>query len=152
MQLSSTARSNILKGALFNALLNAIINGAISWSSSQGKSSINLTVDAISTTEYTAFSGAISTATVLAFLLSIIAYFTIKLEKKPPFFPQALLISLRNGFLTLAVLATLAILLQRYLGSIPVGPGVAASFTALFSGITAGYVTYITHMELAQKA
>jgi hypothetical protein len=152
MKLTPIALQNIRKGALFNGILNAIINGAIAWSAGQGMNSINLTVDAISTQEHTALSSAITTAVSLALILSIIGYFTIKLEHKPPFFPKALVLTLKNSLYTLGILVTLAIFIQRYFGSIPVNPGIAALITALVAGVTAGWVTYITHVELVRSA
>lgn len=88
----------------------------------RGKTEIYLTVDAISNKEHTVLGGAVVLATSLAAILTLIGYFTFKSEHKPPFYPEALLLTLRNAFFAFGVMVTLSIIVQRTEGSVLVSP------------------------------
>jgi putative flippase GtrA len=105
-------------------------------------------VDSITTTEHTVFSGAVILAVTLAFILSSIAYFTVKDSSKPPYFPKVFLLALKHSVYAFGLVALAGMLLQRYAGSIEVSPIVAATIAGLIAGIVAGIVDYETKMQL----
>jgi putative flippase GtrA len=125
-----------------------VINGVIAWFGVRHAESILLTDNQISSTEHTVFAGAVVTAISLAFILSSIAYFTWKIPGKPSYFPKVLLTCLRHTIFTFGLVVALAILIQRYAGSVPVSPFMAALITGIIAGVTAGMVTYLTQAEL----
>jgi hypothetical protein len=143
-----THSSDIGKAALFSGVLNAIINGIINWFQVKGKTELFLTVDSISTKEHTVLGGAVILATVLAIILTSIGYFTFKASDKPPYYPKAFYLTLKNAFFTFGILTTLSILLQRFAGSIPVTPLTAAIIVAIIAGLVAGTIDYMTKKEL----
>jgi hypothetical protein len=142
------SRQEMTKGAIINGLINMVINGLIAWFGVRHADAVLLTDNQISSTEHTVFSGAVMTAISLAFILSSIAYFTWKIPGKPAYFPKVFLICLRHSIFTFGLVVALAILIQRYAGSVPVSPFMAALITGLIAGITAGTVTYLTQAEL----
>ena len=137
-----------MNGALMNGVINMVINGAISWFGVRGLESVLLTDNQISSTEHTVFSGAVVTAVSLAFILSSIAYFTWKLPGKPAYFPKVFWISFRHAIFSFGLVVALAVLIQRFAGSVPVGPFTAALLTGMIAGTTGGIVTYLTQTEL----
>lgn len=144
----TTNKEHLLKGALMSGVLNAIINGAINWFQVKGKTELYLTVDAITNTEHTVLGGAVMLAASLAAILTLISYFTLKSNDKPPFFPKALLLTLRNAFFAFGVMVTISILIQRNAGSIAVAPMTGVVIVGLVAGIVAGVVDYMTKKEL----
>jgi peptidoglycan/LPS O-acetylase OafA/YrhL len=144
----TTNKEHLLKGALMSGVLNAIINGAINWFQVKGKTELYLTVDAITNTEHTVLGGAVMLAASLAAILTLISYFTLKSNDKPPFFPKALLLTLRNTFFAFGVMVTISILIQRNAGSIAVAPMTGVVIVGLVAGIVAGVVDYMTKKEL----
>ena len=77
------------------------------------RKAIYLTVDSISTTEHTVFSGAVVLAVSLAFILTSITYFTLKVPGKPAYFPKVFLLALKNAVFAFGLVTIAGILLQR---------------------------------------
>jgi len=144
----TTSKEHLLKGALMGGIINAIINGVINWFQVKGKTELYLTVDAITNTEHTVLGGAVILAASLAAILTIISYFTVKSPNKPPFYPRALLITLKNTFFAFGVMVTISILIQRIAGSIVVTPFTGVVIVGLVAGVVAGLVDYMTKKEL----
>jgi O-antigen/teichoic acid export membrane protein len=144
----TTSKEHLMKGALMGGIINAIINGAINWFQVKGKTELYLTVDAITNTEHTVLGGAVILAASLAAILTIISYFTVKSPDKPPFFPKALLLTLKNTFFAFGVMVTISILIQRIAGSIAVTPLTGVVIVGLVAGVVAGVVDYMTKKEL----
>jgi O-antigen/teichoic acid export membrane protein len=133
---------------LVGGFINAVINGAINWFQVKGKTELFLTVDTISNKEHTVLGGAVILAASLAAILTLISYFTVKSPKKPPFYPKALLLTLRNAFFAFGVLVTISIVIQRVAGSIAVSPITGVLIVAVVAGVVAGVVDYMTKKEL----
>lgn len=141
-------RQDIAKGAGINFVINALINGVINWFQLDKSKSHFLTVDSITTTEHTVFSGAVVLAVSLAFILSSIAYVTVKDPAKPPYFPNVFRLALKHSVYAFGLVALAGMLLQRLAGSIEVSPIAAATVAGLIAGIVAGIVDYETKMQL----
>jgi hypothetical protein len=138
----------VVKGAWINFAINAVINGVINWFQLDKTKNHFLTVDSITTTEHTVFSGAVILAVTLAIILSSIAFFTVKDSAKPPYFPKVFLLALKHSVYAFGLVALAGMLLQRYAGSIDVSPFAAAGIAGLIAGIVAGIVDYETKMQL----
>lgn len=141
-------KQEIIKGAFVGGAINAIINGAINWFQLDKSKTHYLTVDSISTTEHTVFSGAVVLAVSLAFILSSIAYFTVKDPGKPPYFPKVFLLALKHSVYAFGLVALAGLLIQRMAGSIEVSSIAAAIIAGLIAGIVGGIVDYETKMQL----
>jgi O-antigen/teichoic acid export membrane protein len=114
----------------------------------KGKTELYLSVDAITNTEHTVLGGAVVLAASLAAILTLISYFTVKSPNKPPFYPKALLLTLKNTFFAFGVMVTISILIQRFAGSIVVTPFTGVVIVGLVAGVVAGVVDYMTKKEL----
>jgi hypothetical protein len=141
-------QQDIAKGAAINGVINALINGLINWFQLDKNKNHFLTVDSISSTEHTVFSGAVVVAVALAFILSSIAYFTVKDPVKPPYFPKVFLLAIKHSTYAFGLVALCGLLLQRSVGSISVQSMTAAVLTGLIAGFVAGIVDYETKMQL----
>ena len=144
----TTKKEDLMKGALVGGFINAVINGAINWFQVKGQTELFLTVDAISNKEHTVLGGAVVLAVSLAAILTLISYFTVKSPQKPPFYPKALMLTLRNTFFAFGVMVSISIVIQRAAGSIAVSPITGVLIVALVAGVVAGVVDYMTKKEL----
>jgi hypothetical protein len=141
-------QDHLIKGAIANAVINGIINGAIYWFQVKGSDSVFLTDNLIQSDKHTVFSGAVVLATSLAFIISSIAYFTVKKEGKPPYFPKVFLLAVKNAAFAFGIVTIIGILIQRYMGSIEVSTTVATIITGLIAGVVGGIVDYMTKKAL----
>lgn len=141
-------QTTILRGALASGIINAIINGTINWFQLDTTSTIKLSTDIISSEEHTVFSGAVVLGTSLAFILTSITYFTLKIKNKPKFFPKVFLLALHHSVFFFGLIAIFAILFQRIFGSIAVSAEQAALVTGCIAGLAAGGVDYMTKIRL----
>lgn len=140
--------SDLFKGALIGGAINAVINGLINWFQVKGKTDLFLTVDAITNTEHTVLGGAVMLATSLAAILTLIGYFTLKSKNKPPFYPKALGLTLRNTFFAFGLMVTIGVLVQRIFGSVEVTPITSVILVGIIAGFVAGIIDYMTKKEL----
>ncbi len=140
----------LLKGSLLTALINACMNGTINWFSVRDLVEIPLTHDLISTEADTVFSGVVSLATSLAFILTTISFLTFKIPNKPRYFPKVFFLALRNSFFVFGVVVAIAILVQRMAGTVMITPIESALVSGVFAGIVGGTVDYLTKKELIE--
>jgi hypothetical protein len=139
----SPDRSPILKGALVSGAINGVINGAIQWYLLADHAPLPLTVDGITNDQQTVFGEAVPLAVSLAMIPTIVAYTTLK-PPKPPFYPTFLWMTVKHGFFALGVAVTLAVLWQRFFGSITVSLPTAVVILTLVAGAAATIVNYLT--------
>lgn len=141
--MDTQTKSKLLKGAVLTGVINAVINGGIQYFFLKGHDSIPISVDSITNTEETVLGTAVVLAITLAMILTLVAYFGIK-EQKKPFFPTALWLTVKHGFFTFGVLTSLAVLWQKYAGSIDVSLITALILIGLIAGVVSGVVNYLT--------
>ena len=144
-------KQEIIKGAEINFVINALINGTINWFQLDKSKNHFLTADSITTSEHTVFSGAVALSVTLAFILSSVAYFTMKDPAKPPYFPKIFLLALKHSIYAFGLVALTGMLLQRYVGSIEVSPLEAATTAGLIAGIVAGLVDFESKKHLYSR-
>lgn len=138
----------LLKGSLLTGSINACMNGTINWFSVRKLVEIPLSHDLISTKADTVFSGVVSLATSLAFILTTISFLTFKIPNKPRYFPKVFFLALRNSFFVFGVVVAVAILVQRMAGTVMMTPIESALLSGVFAGIVGGTVDYLTKKEL----
>ena len=76
-------------------------------------------------------------------ILTVVGYFTIK-EPKVSFFPNAFLSVLKHGFFTFGVITSLAVLWQKYMGTVEVPLLTALVIIGIIAGIVSAVVNYLT--------
>lgn len=138
----------LIRGSILTGIINALINGIINWFQVKGEALVRITVDSISNNEHTVMGGAVMLALILSVIIASIAWLTTKAAGKPRFFPVALLLILKNALFLFGLFITLAILWQRFAGSMEVTPAIAAALTGVFAGLVAGVTDYLTKKEL----
>jgi hypothetical protein len=141
-------KAQILMGAWASGIINAFINGLINWFTMDKSRPLFLTQDRISSQMHTVFSSAVPLAVSLAFILSSIAFFTIKQQGKPPYFPKVFLMALKHSIYAFGVVTILALILQRFAGQVEVSYASGAIFAGIIAGITAGLVDYETKIKV----
>jgi hypothetical protein len=145
---TGTTLDELKKGAIIGGVINGIINGFINWFTVKDQTSLILTDNMISSTEHTVFAGAVPLAVSLAFILTSIAYFTSKLPNKPSYFPRVFLMALKHSFFAFGIVVAVAIMIQRFGGSISVTPFHSAVISGIIAALVGGIVNYLTSVEL----
>lgn len=141
--MSDNDQHKIVKGAIITGIINAIINGGIQYFILRGTAPIPISVDSITNNEHTVLGTAVVLAVTLAMILTAVSYFKIKVERVP-FFPTTFWLVLKHGFFTFGVVTALAVLWQRYFGSIEVSLLLALIMVGVIAGIISTIVEYLT--------
>lgn len=139
-------KAKLLKGAVITGVINAVINGGLQYFFLKKHSLIAISVDSITNNEDTVLGTSVILSITLAMILTLVAYFGIK-ERKSPFFPTALWLTLKHGFFTFGILTSLAVLWQRYMGEVEVSLLTALIIIGIIAGIVSGVVNYLTLSE-----
>lgn len=145
--------------SLVGALINAVINGYIMWNEFSKLDAVPLTLDMISTQEKSVFGQGVSLALALGVILTLVAWkvFSGAVAKKHPealaiiskvTFKNALMIAVRNAMILFGWAVALAVVWQRFVGTIYVSPLVGAIMVACFAGIITVIVEMRTKMIL----
>lgn len=122
-----------LADSLPGGLVNGAINGAISWSAFKSMTQVPLSVDSIASPGVTALGNAATVAFALAFIITSITFFVFraaarKSEASPRslaelrYWPSGLGIAVRNTLLVFGGFVAGAVLWQRFVGTLLVGP------------------------------
>lgn len=141
--MKNAKKAEIRKGAIINGLINGVINGGIQYFFLKGHAPIAISVDSITNTEHTVLGAAVTLAITLAAITTVVAYFGIK-DEKVPFYPKGLWSLFKNTFFTFGVVTSLAVLWQKYLGTVEVSLITALIIIGAIAGIVAGIVNYLT--------
>ncbi len=144
--MTNKQKSKLLKGAALTGVINAVINGGIQYFFLKGHSSIPISVDSITNTTKTVLGTAVMLAITLSIILTLVAYFGIK-GKKAAFFPTTFLLTLKHGFVTFGILTSLAVLWQKYVGTVEVSLVSALIIIGVIAGLVSGFVNYFTLKE-----
>ena len=144
--MNNEQKSKLLKGAALTGVINAVINGGIQYFFLKGHSSIPISVDSITNTAKTVLGTAVMLAITLSIILTLVAYFGIK-GKKAAFFPTTFLLTLKHGFVTFGILTSLAVLWQKYVGTVEVSLVSALIIIGVIAGLVSAFVNYFTLKE-----
>lgn len=141
--MNDNIKSKLIKGAIITGVINAFINGGIQYFLLKGHSEIPISVDSITNEVETVLGTAVMLAITLSMILTVVAWFGIK-EKKSKLFPTTILLTLKHGFVTFGILTSLAVLWQKYMGTVEVSLLSALIIIGVISGIVSGLVNYFT--------
>lgn len=142
-------QNDIIKGAVASGVLNAIINGVINWFMVRGTAEILLAQDLISSHDKTIFASMVPLATSLAFILTTVSYFTIKMANKPKYFPKVFLWALRNTIFAFGLIVAIAVIVQRVAADVTTTPLVSAILAGITAGVVGAMVDYMTKSQIA---
>lgn len=151
-----------IQDSLIPGAINAVINGAIAYHGFRREPAVPLSLDLISTEQHTVWGQGVSLAFALGIILSII---TGKLFAKHVAKTDAALaervrrpmsflvkVALGNAMALFGWFVALAVLWQRWLGTIEVSPLFAAALVGLLAGIITVIVEMRTKRALLQPA
>ena len=152
-----------LADGLIGGVINGVINGAIAWSAFKGMAQVPLSVDSISATGITALGNAATVVFALTFILTTITFFTYrsaarksgnapKALTEQAYWPQGLGIALRNTLLAFGAFIALAVLWQRFAGTMLVGPLAATVVVGLVAIGATMFAEWRTRGEMLQAA
>ena len=146
--------------ALVPGAINAVINGTIAYSGFNAEAAIPLTLDLISAKQHTVWGQGVTLAFVLGMILSIV---TAKIFAKQVAKTDAALaarvqrpmsallkIAFGNAMALFGWFVALAVLWQRLVGAVEVGPMVAAALVGLLAGVITVIVEVRTKRALLQ--
>lgn len=143
-------QQDIRKAAIISGVVNAVINGAIQAYFLWGKTSVPMSVDAISAGTHTVLGSAVPLAVSLAMILTAVAHWTLKAPKKP-FVPTTLWLIVKHGLFAFGTLVAAAVVWQRVVGTVDVSVATAVLLLAVVAGIVAGLVNYMTISEVVER-
>lgn len=142
-------RNDIIKGAVIDGTINACINGVINWFKVRDAGEILLAQDLISSQDKTVFAGIVPLATSLAFVLTTVSYFSIKMSNKPKYFPKVFLWALRNTIFAFGLIVAIAVIVQRVAADVTTTPLVSAILAGITAGVVGAMVDYMTKSQIA---
>jgi cbb3-type cytochrome oxidase subunit 3 len=144
------------------AAVNAVINGAIAWSAFKASDAVPLSVDSIGAKGVTALGNAATVAFALTLIITCITFFVFRggarkasaaaSLREMPFLPTGLGIALSNTLLAFGAFVAIAVLWQRFAGTVEVGPGVATVVVALVAGLATAFAEWRTKREMVGRA
>lgn len=131
-----------LAQSLPGGLINGVINGAISWSAFKSLPQVPLSMDSITSPGVTALGNAATVVFALTFIIASITFFAFRAAARKSgvaqpaltqmaYWPTGLGIALRNTLLAFGGFIAAAVLWQRLVGTLLVGPLAATLVVAL---------------------
>jgi hypothetical protein len=132
------------------AAINAGLNGAIAWASFRSQAAVPLSVDSIAAPGVTALGNAATVVFALVLIITCITFLIYRRSARrdagaPPaigamaFYPTGLQITVSNTLLAFGGFVTAAVIWQRVVGTIEVGPATAAIVIACVAAIATAF-------------
>lgn len=144
--------------SLPGALINGAINGAIAWSAFKGSAQVPLSVDSIGSPGITALGNAATVVFALTFIVTSITFFVFRSGARKAgsapavaalaYWPRGLGIALRNTLLAFGAFIALAVLWQRFVGTLQVGPLAATLVVAGVAALATAVAEWRTKREM----
>lgn len=149
--------------SLPGGVINGLINGAISWSAFKGSAQVPMSVDSIGAAGVTALGNAATVVFALTFIIASITFFMFrraarKADGAPAaltrlaYWPAGFGIALRNTLLGFGGFIAAAVLWQRFVGTLQVGPVVATLVVALVAVAATALAEWRTKREMLAVA
>ena len=152
-----------LAQSLPGALINGVINGAIAWSAFKGSAQVPLSMDSIAAPGVTALGNAATVAFALTFIITSITFFVFRSGARKSgtapraltelgYWPAGLGIALRNTLLVFGGFVAAAVLWQRFVGTLLVGPLAATLVVAAVAAAATAVAEWRTKREMLVAA
>lgn len=152
-----------LRDGFVGGAINGLINGAIAWSAFKGMPQVPLSVDSISAPGITALGNAATVVFSLTFILTTITFFTYRSTARKSgiapkglteqaYWPQGLGIALRNTLMGFGAFIAMAVLWQRFAGTLVVGPLAATVIVGAVAMAATMFAEWRTRGEMLQAA
>lgn len=139
----------LAKAAILPGVINGALNGTIQWFTFSKEVQIQITGDSISSNDLAVFGVAMQVALTIAIMSTTIAYLTYKSPvPKPGYFPRVFLVTVKHAFFAFGIGTSMAILWQRFFGTIMVSPVVATVMITVIAGFASWFVSWMTLREI----
>lgn len=147
--------------AIPSALVSGLINAGFAWPNFSQHDRIALSVDTIGSADVTALGAAATVTFSITFLLTCIKFFSYRrtaLKRGEtdigavPFFPTGLGIALHYTLFAFGTFVALAVLWQRFFGSVYVTPLAATAIVAIVAVVTAANAETRTARALIERS
>lgn len=143
----------LAKAAIIPGVINGLLNGTIQWFTFSKETQIQITGDSISSNDLAVFGVALQVALTISIMSTTVAYLTYKSPvPKPSYFPRVFLVTIKHVFFAFGIGTSLAILWQRFFGTIMVSPVAATVMIAVIAGIASWFVSWMTLREITKDA
>ena len=125
------SKASIVKKSMIGAVINGVVNAGIAARAFFKHDSVPITLDHISNREVTVFGEGVLLAFMLTLILTGVNYMTVakdlrkRNEGSPfphPFWPWGAKLALRNGLTAFGAAMVVAVMWQRYMGTVIVSP------------------------------
>ncbi len=141
----------LVKAAILPGVINGALNATIQWFTFSKETQIQITGDSISSNDLAVFGVAMQVALTISIMSTTIAYLTYKSPvPKPRYFPRVFLVTLKHVFFAFGIGTSLAILWQRFFGTIMVSPVVATAMIGVIAGVASWFVSWMTLREITK--
>ena len=148
-----------LADSSISGAINGVINGLIAWSGFKATESVPLSMDSIGTPGVTALGNAATVAFALTLIITVITFFVFRRAAgkagaeaaaiaATPFLPTGLRLALANTLLAFGAFVAAAVLWQRFVGTVMVGPLVATLVVAAIAAVSTAFAEWRTKREL----
>jgi hypothetical protein len=152
-----------LADSAVSAAINGVINAVIAWFGFRGSASVPLSMDSIGSPGVTALGNAAPVAFSLTFIITCITFFVFrgaarKSGQAPAaltgmgFVPDGLRIALLNTLMVFGGFVALAVLWQRLVGTVTVGPLTATLVVAVVAALATAIAEWRTRGEMLGRA
>ena len=149
--------------SLPGGLINGAINGAIAWSAFADMGRVPLSVDSIASPGVTALGNAATVAFALTFIVASITFFVFRSAARKSgqgprtltelaYWPTGLGLALSNTLLVFGAFVAAAVLWQRFVGTLLVGPLAARLVLAAVPAGASGLADWRTKREMLRAA
>jgi hypothetical protein len=150
-----------LADSAVTAGINGAINAAIAWSGFKGSASVPLSMDSIGSPGVTALGNAAPVAFSLTFIITCITFFVFRAAARKSgqapsvaglaFVPGGVGIALSNTLLVFGGFVAIAVLWQRFAGTIAVGPVAATLVVAAVAALATAIAETRTKREMLAR-
>jgi hypothetical protein len=149
--------------SLPGGLINGAINGAIAWSAFADMGHVPLSVDNIATPGVTALGNAARVVFALTFIVASITFFMFRSAARKSrlaprtltelaYWPTGVGLALSNTLLVFGAFIAAAVLWQRFVGTLLVGPLTATLVVAAVAAVASGRADWRTKREMLRAA
>lgn len=148
-------RAEIVRKSMIGALINGVINAGISGVSFFKQEAVPVTLDHISNHEITVFGQGVMLALMLTLILTGVEFSTVAkgMRKKGaafhrPFWPWGAKLAVRNALTAFGAAMIVAVLWQRFIGTVMVSPLVATLIMFALAFLFTVYTSMATTLAM----
>jgi hypothetical protein len=153
----------VRKQAIINSVVNGVLNGLLAWRGMSAAAPVPLTLDSISTGKSAVLGTAIASALTMGLMVTMMSFLMFRTKtkqlgvhgtglKKLRFWPEYPLLAAKNALFVFGALVVLAILWQKFLGTVEVSALTGTLVAGAVAAVVTGYATHSTMRTMLDDA